>query len=232
MKILNKIRGLFARGVVQSVDESPKMRTVQGEFLLGDVREGLEHFEPYGFTSRVHPGAEIFAGFLNGDRSHGVVIVTADRRYRLHVEEGEVAIFDDQGQKVHLTREGIEVVTPKNLTATIDGNVTATVGGSISASVSGDVTASVQGALSAEVGGGVTLKCPTLRVDCPSTTFTGAVTIQGHITGTGGMAVSGGSGASVTGSMTVSDDVTAGGISLQNHTHTAQGETAETTGPH
>ena len=57
-------------------------------------------------------------------------------------------------------------------------------------------------------------------INTPTTTITGDLTVVGHITGTGGMEISGGSGASVTGSMTVSDDVTAGGISLMTHTHT------------
>lgn len=216
MKFLNLIRGLLGRGVVQSVDETPKMRTVQGEFLLGDVREGLEHFEPYGFTSRVKAGAEMLAGFLNGDRSHGVVIVTADRRYRLHVEEGEVSIFDDIGQKVHLSRSGIAVVTPKNLTAEVGGNVVATVAGSVSATVSGSVA----------------LKCPTLTVDCPDTSFTGNVSIAGLLSGAGGMTISGGSGAAVDGNLATTGDVTAGGISLQQHTHTEQGDGAETSTAH
>lgn len=196
MKILNMIRGLLGRGVVQSVDEVPKMRTVQGEFLLGDVRDGLEHFEPYGFTSRVKAGAEILAGFLHGDRSHGVVIVTADRRYRLHVNEGEVAVFDDLGQKVHLKRDGIEIATPKDLRATVGGNVTETVTGN------------------------VTLRCAKLEVDCPDSTFTGIVRVGGQIIGSGGMEISGGSGASVNGSLSTTGDVKAGSISLQNHAHT------------
>lgn len=56
----------------------------------------------------------------------------------------------------------------------------------------------------------------------------GATTVVKQITGQGGMAISGGSGgasATVTGNiklnggMTATDDVTAGGISLQGHTH-------------
>lgn len=195
MKILSLIRSLLGRGVVQSVDETPKMRTIQGEFLPGEVREGLEHFEPYGFTSRVKSGAEILAGFFNGDRSHGVVISTSDRRYRLHVQEGEVAIFDDLGQKVHLTRGGIDVVTPGNLTATVGGNVTETVSGNVK------------------------LTCPKLEINCPDSTFTGVLKVQGQIIGSGGMTVSGGGGASVTGNLTTTGDVTAGGVSLQHHTH-------------
>ena len=206
--LLTLLRGLLGRGVVESVDDTPMMRTVQAEFLPGDVREGLEHFEPYGFTSRAKEGAEAIGAFFNGDRSHGVVLVTADRRFRLHVEEGEVAVFDDQGQKVVLKRDGILVETPNNLTATVGGNALATVSGT------------------------TTLKSGAVTIDAPSVHITGTLSVDGLITGTGGMTVSGGSGASVTGSMTVSGDVTAGGISLMTHTHTEQGDGAETSGPH
>lgn len=64
------------------------------------------------------------------------------------------------------------------------------------------------------------------KIDSPKVTITGDTKIEktlsvvGKITGTGGMAVSGGSGASVTGSMTVTGgDVTADGIGLKTHTH-------------
>lgn len=207
-KILTLLRGLLARGVVESVDDSPMMRTVQAEFLPGDVREGLEHFEPYGFTSRVKEGAEAIGAFFNGDRSHGVVLVTADRRFRLHVQEGEVALFDDQGQKVVLKRDGILVETPKNLTATVGGNTVATVSGT------------------------TTLESGAVTIDAPSVHITGTLAVDGHISGTGGLAVSGGSGAAVTGSITATGDIQAGSISLQGHTHTEQGDGAETSTPH
>lgn len=202
------LRGLLGRGVVESVDDTPMMRTVQAEFLPGDVREGLEHFEPYGFTSRVKEGAEAIGAFFNGDRSHGVVLVTADRRFRLHVEEGEVAVFDDQGQKVVLKRDGILVETPKNLTATVGGNALATVSGT------------------------TTLKSGAVTIDAPSVHITGTLAVDGHISGTGGLAVSGGSGAAVTGSITATGDIQAGSISLQGHTHTEMGDGAETSTPH
>lgn len=62
--------------------------------------------------------------------------------------------------------------------------------------------------------------------DAPDTIITGNVHINGSlvvdqsITGTGGLAISGGNGASVDGSMTTTGDVVAGGVSLQKHVHT------------
>ena len=191
------LQDVMARGTVSAADGQKKMRVLQCKFLAGETRDGLEHFEPYGLTSEpLKDGMpEALALFFDGDRSHGVVVCVADRRYRLKVEPGEVAIYDDIGQKVHLTRSGIEVFTPMNLTASVAGNASVTVSGS------------------------TTLTCPTVTIDSQAVHVTGSLTVDGAIVGTGGLTVSGGSGASVTGSITVSDDVTAGGISLMTHTH-------------
>lgn len=193
--IIQRLKSMLGRGTLVMSDDKPKMRTLQCEFLKGEVREGLEHFEPYGWTSKAKAGAECLGFFFNGNRSHGVVAVTADRRYRLHVLEGEVAVFDDQGQRVYLKRDGIEINTPKNLTATVGGEMAATVGGN------------------------VTLKAPQTLIES-NVQISGTLKVSEQITGTGGLAISGGSGASVSGSLAVSGgDVTADGISLKGHTH-------------
>ncbi len=121
--------------VVQS-DDSKKMRTLQVVVLADEARDDIEHFEPYGFTSRPKApadkkGAEAIVATLGGTSDLGVAIVVADRRYRVTgLEEGEVCIHDDQGQKVHLTRDGIVIETPtgKDVTVTCgkDVSVTAT----------------------------------------------------------------------------------------------------------
>jgi phage baseplate assembly protein V len=107
------IGNMLARGTLVLVNAASKMQTVQVRLLSGEAKEAVEHFEPYGFTACPHPGAEALAAFLAGDRSHGVVLTIADRRYRLQgLEAGEVALHDDLEQKVHLTRTGIVVSSP------------------------------------------------------------------------------------------------------------------------
>lgn len=69
-------------------------------------------------------------------------------------------------------------------------------------------------------------------IDTPNAEITGNLLVKGKITGQGGMAISGGGGASVTGDLTTTGDVVAGSISLKRHTHTEQGDGAETSGPH
>lgn len=109
-QLFSRIGNMFARGRVRSVNAAGRMQVLQVDLLAGETKDRLEHFEPYGFTSHPLDGAEAATAFLDGDRSHGLVLVVADRRYRLRaLQAGEMAIHDDQGQKVHLTRDGIVV---------------------------------------------------------------------------------------------------------------------------
>lgn len=102
------LRNLISRCTVALASAGSKLQTLQIRMLAGEVKDSVEHLEPYGFTSHPHAGAEGVAAFPGGDRSHGVVVVVADRRYRLQgLKTGEVALYDDIGQCVHLTRAGI-----------------------------------------------------------------------------------------------------------------------------
>ena len=101
---------LIGRAVVKSIDAASKCQMVDVELLAGQEKAGIEHLESYGFTSRAQPGAEAIILFPDGDRSHAVAITVADRRYRMKgLKTGEVAIYDDLGQSVTLTRAGIVV---------------------------------------------------------------------------------------------------------------------------
>lgn len=105
-----RIGNMLARGVVTAVKEGSKLRSLQVRMMAGEIKDDIEHFEPYGYTSRPLPGAEHVSAFFDGDRSHGVTLMVADRRYRLAgLEAGEVALFDDLGHVVHLTRTGIVI---------------------------------------------------------------------------------------------------------------------------
>lgn len=107
-----RLGNLLARGVVSVVNAAAKMQVLQVKLLAGEAKAGLEHFEPYGFTAHPHVGAEALAVFLDGDRSHGIVIVTPDRRYRLTgLAAGEVALYTDEGDKIVLKRGNVIEIT-------------------------------------------------------------------------------------------------------------------------
>ena len=119
--IKDAIWNLIVRGRLTGSAGRKKMRTIQAETMAGDLRDDVEHFEPYGFTSEPKTGAEPLIVALDGDREHSIAICVADRRYRLTgLTSGEVALYDDQGQEVVLAREGIRIQTA----AVFSGSVT------------------------------------------------------------------------------------------------------------
>lgn len=104
------IANIVARAVISSVNTARKCQSLGLTLIAGEQKQDVEHLEPYGFTSAAQDGAESVVLFPGGDRSHGVAVVVADRRYRIKgLARGEVAIYDDQGQSVTLTRQGVVV---------------------------------------------------------------------------------------------------------------------------
>lgn len=99
------LRNLISRCTVALATASSKLQSLQIRMLAGEVKDDVEHLEPYGYTSCPHSGAEGVALFPGGDRSHGVVVVIADRRFRLKgLKSGEVALYTDEGDKLHFER--------------------------------------------------------------------------------------------------------------------------------
>lgn len=113
----NAIGGMLARAVVHLMKTDGALQVLQIEMLAGELKDGIEYVEPYGYTSTApKDGREAVAAFIQGDRSNGIVLVVANRRYRLKgLKEGEVAIYDDTGQKIVLQRDSILVKSPKKI---------------------------------------------------------------------------------------------------------------------
>ena len=109
-RLMSRLRGMVSRAVVSLVNDSLKMQGLQVTLMAGQTPDDAEHFQHYGFTSVPLPGAEGIALAVGGSTGHTVVINVDDRRYRIkNLPGGEVCVYDDLGQKVHLTRAGIIV---------------------------------------------------------------------------------------------------------------------------
>lgn len=104
-----RVAMMLDRAQVRLVDASEPVQRLQVDLLDGETQEGCAHVQAYGFTSHPLPGADGVLLAAHGARANGVVICVGDRRYALVLEAGEAAVHDDQGQKVHLTRDGIVV---------------------------------------------------------------------------------------------------------------------------
>ncbi len=98
---------MIGRAEVKMVGDNPKMQEMQIALTAGELRDQVERFQNYGFTSHPHNGSEAAVVFLGGNRDHGLVLAVDDRRYRMKaMEQGEVAIYTDEGDYVHLKRGG------------------------------------------------------------------------------------------------------------------------------
>lgn len=215
------------RGTVTISKNDDELRELQVEHQSGEVRQDVEHMEPYGFSSEPYTDKKADAITFYTDESHelGFVMCVADRRFRVKsLKTGEVVIYDDKKRHVYLKRDGIEidgvddpitVKTTNDIIAKCD-NLTATC--KSAASVNCD-TSSVTCKTSA------TVTAPTIMLD-------GNVTVTGTlITGTkgGGKASFGGT-VNAKGLIHSEDDITAGSISLQHHVHTGVQGGNENTG--
>ena len=113
--VMGRIQMMVARVTLTRVDDATGVQSVQAAALADELVEG-ERVQNYGFTSAPFPDAEGVAVFPGGLRSHPLVIAVDDRRYRLKgLQAGEVAVYDDQGQSIVLSRDGIRVVTAKSI---------------------------------------------------------------------------------------------------------------------
>ncbi|WP_349618133.1 phage baseplate assembly protein V [Azotobacter salinestris] len=111
----NRVMMAFARGVLRAVSDSTARQTLQVELLRGELRDGVERMQNYGFTAHPHPGADAAIAFVAGNREQGIALVVDDRRYRLKLEPGEVAMYDDLGNKIQLLRDRVQITAVQAL---------------------------------------------------------------------------------------------------------------------
>lgn len=110
--LAQRLQLMIGRAVVLLVNDGLKLQGLQVSLLSDEMRDEVERFQEYGFTSHPHVGAEAVAACVAGSRDHVLVIAVDDRRYRLrNLAQGEVAIYTDEGDKVLLKRGGIVEVT-------------------------------------------------------------------------------------------------------------------------
>lgn len=122
-KILNPIKrrimGMVSRAVVKAVTDTSGIQKLRIALLADEEHDKIERIQQYGFTSVPLAGAEGVAVFVGGSRDHGIVIAVDDKRYRLkNLAAGEVALYTDEGDKIHFKRGGkIEIIATTEIKA-------------------------------------------------------------------------------------------------------------------
>jgi phage gp45-like len=108
------------RGIVKQVIEGV-IKRFSAYGRTDETIDDREYFQHYGFTSRPKPDAELI---IIQEDNHYVAIASDDRRYRIALEEGEVAIYTDEGDKIHLMRDKtIHIVSGNKLIADVTNEV-------------------------------------------------------------------------------------------------------------
>lgn len=115
------------RSVLSSVVEGA-IKRFSGAGRANETISDREYFQHYGFTSIPQPGAE---GIAIDERNHIILIASDDRRYRIALKAGEVALYTDEGDYVKLGRNreitvaggtSVQVQTPALIIEGMDGD--------------------------------------------------------------------------------------------------------------
>lgn len=108
---MNRVINMLAKAVIRMITDSGGRQTAQVEVTKGELISGMERMQNYGMSSYPPPGGtDCLIAFLGGNREQGMIVVAENRTFRFkNLQEGEVAIFDDLGNVVHLMRDQVLV---------------------------------------------------------------------------------------------------------------------------
>lgn len=90
----------LVRIIITEVKEGV-IKRFSGTGRVGETLRDRELLQHYGFTSRPLPGSE---GIVLTKGNVVYLIASDDRRYRIELEDGEVALYTDEGDYIHFRR--------------------------------------------------------------------------------------------------------------------------------
>lgn len=124
-QLQRRVQSMIVRGVVSNVDDALKLQALGLDLEDRHSPTEVEHIHPYGISYHPKKDAEVIVLSLGGNRDHMIVLPAFDRRFRLTgLAEGEFAIHDDQGQKVHFKRDKTLIETSKDVEVKTSQKVT------------------------------------------------------------------------------------------------------------
>lgn len=115
MPLKNKILLMVGRGIIMAVNDSNKIQQMQITLLADEVKDQVEVFNHFGFTSNAPGGSECIMLSVAGSRDHGVVIATENREMRLKgLVSGESAQYNLNGKYIWIKEsDNIEMLLKK-----------------------------------------------------------------------------------------------------------------------
>jgi len=198
--LMSRLNTLISRAILGKADSSPGVQTLQVEVLADEVMDGVEHLEPYGFTSSPLPGAEGIVLNVGGQRGGAVAINFHNRKFRLKgLKGGEVALYTDENDTLVFSRGNIVTLTTKHFVVQAEEDV-------VVETKKATVAASEELTLASPL---VRLKADGIASEAYTAGATPTMRVQGNIEQDGSLASTG--------------DHVAAGVSLRSHPHSNAG---------
>ncbi|MDP2786599.1 MAG: phage baseplate assembly protein V [Pseudomonadota bacterium] len=123
-RALARVRQAF-RGVVKTVNSAPAVQLVQVDGLDGETLQAAELMQHYGLTSNPPAGTMAVLLPIGGRTAHGIVIATEHGAYRLKgLASGEVALYTDEGDHIHLKRGRVVEINTQTLIVNASAQIT------------------------------------------------------------------------------------------------------------
>ena len=101
-----RIAQLIRFPIVKFISKEGKVKVDKGVNIVNEV----DRKEPYGFTTKPLSGSQATILSPNGDMFDGAVICISDKRYKVELQDGEVAIYNNKYSRIHLKQDGSIVV--------------------------------------------------------------------------------------------------------------------------
>ena len=106
--LYRQIKMMLGIGKVTGMNDTGPAQTLQYRNALEVITAG--RLAEFGFSSGPPIGSDVVVAFLGGDRSSPVIIATNSKAYRhTGLNPGETVIYDQWGQFIKLTEQGITV---------------------------------------------------------------------------------------------------------------------------
>lgn len=120
----NRIMNMVRNGAVISADDAGAIQLLKLNLGNGDIQAGIKRIQNFGFTSKPKKNAQAVVLFVNGTRDNPLVIACEDGNYRVHLQDGEAAVYNAFGLVIKLAADGTISMGDGSILAPTAGVVT------------------------------------------------------------------------------------------------------------
>jgi hypothetical protein len=107
-KLINRIQMMICKALLASVDDTQEIQLVKVIANEGEVQDGLERIQDYGFTSNPPLNGDAVILYIGGNKDHGVVIKAGAGAVRKKgLLTGEVSVYTRYGNYLHMKASGL-----------------------------------------------------------------------------------------------------------------------------